>query len=417
MQRVSNDMDDLFREAAAQYPLQTGKPEWEKLAQQIHAPKSAAKKWINIKKWIGLLLLLALPFVCNYYFKQREGIGYAFKKQPALLPIATGKKAVANKEEKSNTTAIGTTIQGAAIRKQAAVQMPRGAIIKKEKGNKSEILASIHKSLKTKAPSQSLSFLGGAAAKEKAMGSDILKLPANQNTIHTDPQKNAIYNAINHALLTAPPDSNFTATISLKAKKKNRHLYTGLFVSADFTTVKLQKAARTGWQYGLLAGYQFRNKWSIETGLSLSRKYYYSEGSYFKSSRTYLPPNSKITEVDGTCSMLEIPLSVKYDLKQNRRYDIFATAGVTSYFVKKEVYDFTYYYGNSGTYAVHSRSYKNASANLFSVLQLTGGYSRKLASAYALRIEPYLKLPLTGLGYGKLPFTSAGINLGIVKKW
>jgi hypothetical protein len=198
--------------------------------------------------------------------------------------------------------------------------------------------------------------------------------------------------------------------------KRSKQFYVGAIGSVDLTSVRLQKTGNLGWQAGVLAGYKWHKRWSVETGLSVSRKNYFTKGEYFNMSRTYLPPNSKITEVDGYCTMLEIPVNLKFDLTQKTKYSWFAIAGLTSYFMKKEAYDFLYYYANTGNYAIHPRSYTNASKNLFSVLQLSGGYNRKLNGTFDLRLEPYMKLPLTGLGYGKLRFSSTGMNIAIIKK-
>jgi hypothetical protein len=43
-------------------------------------------------------------------------------------------------------------------------------------------------------------------------------------------------------------------------------------------------------------------------------------------------------------------------------------------------------------------------------------YSRQLGKSGSLRIEPYIKLPVKGLGIGSLPIMSSGINVGLIKK-
>jgi hypothetical protein len=42
-------------------------------------------------------------------------------------------------------------------------------------------------------------------------------------------------------------------------------------------------------------------------------------------------------------------------------------------------------------------------------LKLSAGYEKKLSSKIFLTAEPYLNLPLTGIGYGKVKLYSAGI--------
>ena len=85
-------------------------------------------------------------------------------------------------------------------------------------------------------------------------------------------------------------------------------------------------------------------------------------------------------------------------------------------FMKKEAYEYVYYYNSSGTSSTHYRSYKNSSQNLFSALQLTAGYTYKIANIGSLRIEPYLRIPVADMGVGKLPLMSTGIHIGLTRK-
>ena len=84
--------------------------------------------------------------------------------------------------------------------------------------------------------------------------------------------------------------------------------------------------------------------------------------------------------------------------------------------MQKEDYDYTYYYGNSGNSAIHNRKYNSESKHYFASVHLSGGYARKLNKTTDLRIEPYIKLPVSGMGIGQLRFVSTGIHLGITRK-
>ena len=198
--------------------------------------------------------------------------------------------------------------------------------------------------------------------------------------------------------------------------KKEKKFYVGIMGGVDITTVRFQKIEDAGYSYGVLLGYEFNKKWSVETGLYQDKKFYYSKGEYFNTSKVWMPPNSKITELSGNCKMLEIPLTVKYTFSNNQKRSWFATAGTTSYLMQKEDYDYTYYYGNSGNYATHNRKYDSDSKEFFAAAHFSGGYTRKLNKNTDLRIEPYIKLPLSGMGIGELKFISTGLHLGITRK-
>lgn len=107
--------------------------------------------------------------------------------------------------------------------------------------------------------------------------------------------------------------------------------------------------------------------------------------------------------------MFEFPLSVRYNISDR----FFAGAGLTSYIMKHESYD---YMANAGGMVYPGyRSYKHSGDHLFSNLQLSGGYDLKLKQRFKIRIEPYIKLPLKNIGIGKMPITSSGVYFGLMR--
>jgi hypothetical protein len=201
----------------------------------------------------------------------------------------------------------------------------------------------------------------------------------------------------------------------IRVNNKTKRIYLGLMAGLDASSIHFQKVQNTGYDFGAIVGYHINPRLSVEAGAFVDRKFYYTEGQYFNSAKLYMPPNSKITEVYGNCRMIEIPVAIKYDFIQKRKVTWFATAGISSYLMKKEDYAYEYYYGNSGTYATHRWIYDNSANNLFSVLNISAGYSRPLGRIADLRIEPYLRLPFRGLGYNSIKFSSAGVHVALVK--
>jgi hypothetical protein len=61
-------------------------------------------------------------------------------------------------------------------------------------------------------------------------------------------------------------------------------------------------------------------------------------------------------------------------------------------------------------------TYKTPYHYLFSIVDLSIGYEQKLGKIGNLRIEPYLRIPLSGIGTGDLSILSAGLNLGITRR-
>src|SRR5439155_15177299 len=81
----------------------------------------------------------------------------------------------------------------------------------------------------------------------------------------------------------------------------------------DGSIVKFQDDSKIGYTAGALIGFAFNNRWSVESGAYYDQKSYYSDGKYFDPK---LYPNLVINSVDGTCHMIELPLSVRYNFKK-----------------------------------------------------------------------------------------------------
>ena len=76
--------------------------------------------------------------------------------------------------------------------------------------------------------------------------------------------------------------------------------------------------------------------------------------------------------------------------------------------MKKEKYKYEYVYP-SGTSYSYTHTVNNENKHYFSILTLSGGYTRKISNRLSLTAEPYIKIPLTGIGYCNVKLNSAGL--------
>ena len=198
-----------------------------------------------------------------------------------------------------------------------------------------------------------------------------------------------------------------------KENKSKKHFYVGLIAGPDFSTIKLQSVKKTGINFGFIAGYKINNRFSVETGILKDKKFYSSKGQYFSTKNIYLPPNATIEFVDGECNMIEWPLNITYSFRQRKRSGLFASAGVSSYFMKDESY--VYDVSRNGYRYPYSYKYKNKSTALLAAINISAGYTYKMGKIADLRIEPYIKLPVGKIGTGELPIQSVGVMVGVSK--
>jgi hypothetical protein len=162
---------------------------------------------------------------------------------------------------------------------------------------------------------------------------------------------------------------------------------------------------------GIGLGYTFADRFTIKTGFYTASKVYTTDPYDYKFSST--PPNIQyLTQIDANCKVYEIPLSLSYSFAHTRNHNWFTTAGLSSYIMKKETYDYLYKYPGGATYT-HTYTVNNENKHLFSALSLSGGYSRRLNNTFTLSAEPYIKIPLGGVGAGEVKLQGAGVLFSI----
>jgi hypothetical protein len=435
MQYVNDDMDEQFRKAAEHYPLDTRGADWSKIAAALADPATAvvaAQPKSNRGKMLWLLLLLPLGLICTRYFSNQEpGIAGSTEttaeqklknnpdKQLPTTPVLPERNAANSVNPVATTTAAASGNQDNTTTPTTGIKTG-GETIQTIKSASPATRFTPGKQGQGKSNSQrSVTMVKGDISSASANASTMGELFSSQ-VFYTDrlPVNQQFSALMLQPVRAGRTDPGFTTTASVPSIliPKKKRFYAGLMTGADFTTIKFQKIEDAGYDYGLVLGYVLNKQWSVEAGLFRDKKFYYSDGKNFDSKYIYMPPNSKITEVSGACMMLELPVSMRYDFKSRKRSNWYGTAGLSSYIMKKEDYTYTYYYGNTGTTAQHDKTYSNSSTNLFSAVSLSAGYTRPLGKIADLRLEPYLKIPLSGMGWNRLPLLSAGIHIGLTKK-
>ena len=424
-------MDELFRRAAENYPLDTKSSDWNKVLSALQNPedKKGGQK-DNRRRYLWLLLLLPLGWICTRYNMAGNENEKITGKTPPTSTFSAADEAnksltPENSLDKKNKNLPYSQKPAKTENAEKIPEKNADASLEKKLLPDFTITAIDNNKRTTNAVKQLVSNSELTKTKKERFESSRLRTtslkPINIENSTTENfsliEKNIPAVAMHNYIL---PENKKTDTASVakitSPKKPVKKFYIGLIVGIDATTVKFQKMENAGYSLGLLIGYELNKKWSVETGFFWDKKFYYTEGQYFNTEKIYIPPNSRITDVKGNCKMIELPIIIKYNFSFSKKSSWFATAGLSSYFMKKEDYNYIYYYSSTGISVARYKSYSNSSSQLFSVVQLSGGYTHKLGKFAVLRLEPYVKLPVKGVGIGKIPLLSTGFNVGIIKE-
>lgn len=430
MLHVNEDNDELYRRAAEHYPLNTSNPDWKEVLKKMEEANAGLTQKTVIQKkkhyhfFILILLLIPLSLLDNKFILQN--IQHLSQKNNS-----TENTIAENKTEpvsNSNTVMPVTTVSSPVNNNSKLSSKPDAAIALPEKRSQSTATANIPRNRSTGRTNKKHS----RSASQLIVASNT-PAPEKDDLVNTDEGKEAI------SLITKDPDTK-TPTItdkkdstdkkpaeeeipktnkavankeSKKEHSSKKHFYIGLLAGPDISSVKLQSVKNLGFNIGLMAGYRLSKKFSIESGVFWIQKFYTSDGKYFNPKNITIPADVIIENLQGDCHMLEVPLNISYTFAGKPRSSWFTTAGVSAYFMKSEsyLYDINYY-GNTYPY---SKKYNDPSTNLFSVINVSVGYTHKLGRIGNLRIEPYIKIPVKKIGTGSLPIQSTGINIGLTK--
>ena len=204
------------------------------------------------------------------------------------------------------------------------------------------------------------------------------------------------------------------ATTPKKGVRK-QPLEIGLMAAPDISSVNFRHTDRLGINYGLQLGYRFSSRWSVNTGVMYTKKNYESRGKDFHPPKGTWLDNVELNLVEGSCKMFDIPLNVRYDLGIRKSSRYFASAGLSTYIMKNEDYEYYYRYPN-GNPGIRYRSYPSEEKYWFSVLNLSAGYEKNIGKQFSVQVEPYFKVPLKGVGFGSIQLNSYGLYLGVKYK-
>jgi hypothetical protein len=125
-------------------------------------------------------------------------------------------------------------------------------------------------------------------------------------------------------------------------------------------------------------------------------------------------PNLK--NIDADCKVYEIPVMLDYTISSNKKQSWFVSVGASTLLMKEEKYDYYYKPNYSPTYVKYSRTIKNENKHYFSQLNIAGGYTRNINKNISLRAEPYMKIALDGIGFGKVNLNSGGVLFSAIIK-
>lgn len=198
-------------------------------------------------------------------------------------------------------------------------------------------------------------------------------------------------------------------TIRPEKEKQSRWLLS-LQAGPAISGVKMQNTSPDNLT-GIALEYAASPRISLSAGVNrILARYGSPAGDYTIADRPIFSPGD-VSWIDGRCVMIDIPLNVKYQFLPDSENNLFISTGISSYLMASE--DYTYFFWNNNDTWDWSVS---GTKDLFSIWNVSAGYQKSLNGRWLIGVEPFVKVPLSGIGISDVKLLSAGTYFSLTYK-
>ncbi len=185
-------------------------------------------------------------------------------------------------------------------------------------------------------------------------------------------------------------------------------------LSPDVNTVNNMGKGDLGLSMGLGLSYNVKPAISLSTGIYYSLKQYSADKtSYNVTEKPFATWTSYAKQIDADCRVIDIQLNLNFRIRNKPNNKLYASAGMSSYIMLSEKYEFVY--NPSPAYPTGRRGYtvRDENKHILNIVNLAVALEKPIGKQVSLVIQPYAKLPLTGIGKGQTDLKSVGIGFGV----
>jgi outer membrane protein W len=408
------ELDDFFRKQSENPDIPYREEDWEKLRKKLDAaPKINGSKRGNKGWWIGLLMLALLVGI---------GLGWKYwgdkNQHPATPPS----------QSTISASSFGNAEIPEDVQKSEETEHPKAEDSTAEqvvpptlRSNRS--LSSAEDTEQADMSSTSVKWSGSASgsyhltpAPSPVKRALVVPIESNLRAVKFLPLEFPTDGKGKFEVAPLPEERKLglypTEAEARKKKFSGSRFSSTLTLAPDVSALKIKDIQGLGNSVGLNLEYFFHPNISINAGAMYVFKTYQAGEGY---STGYVPAPS---HVNGSCWVLDLPLNLRYYAFHQRLSRWYMTVGLSSYLMLKEKYDLEYKSYNYGGNAYgNSLEVQNKNKHYLNIVNLGIGYERVLTDRLSLQVEPYLKLPFSGIGEGDITLKSAGAFVGLKYGW
>ncbi|WP_428664516.1 hypothetical protein [Runella sp.] len=180
-----------------------------------------------------------------------------------------------------------------------------------------------------------------------------------------------------------------------------------VLAAPDLSFIGFDQMKRPGITLGAMLEYRFNNRFSVQAGAIRAMKLYDALGSQYIWPEAWNSQKARPSNIEAACKVLDIPFNLRYDITQAADKRWFVSLGISSYKMINEKYIYIY---PPHSYNIKWPDWEGSTGSYwFGVLNVSMGFERQISKRFTLQGEPYLKIPLSQVGLGKIKLNTAGI--------
>ena len=180
----------------------------------------------------------------------------------------------------------------------------------------------------------------------------------------------------------------------------------------DLNGVGSFQQSKVGTNIGMTFAVGVSRKLTITTGALYSVKPYITNFNNYNTGTAYKWAVNPLN-VTADCRMLDIPLNVGYQVYHKRQDKISIGTGLSSYLMLHESYKFSYSDSYGGATGPSNYTVPNPGKYFFGIVNLNATYERQINSKVGISVQPYMKLPLSNVGYSQVKLQTTGVAIGL----
>lgn len=387
--KKGNDIDNLFREGLGDPEIPFNDADWQAMEERLDLKKKrriVPLIWFTAAAGIAAMLLIVL-FTMKPEAEKNKNL--------VKSKVEKGKE---NQKQVKEIEEIEKSING----------------VNEDKKRPEGLLSSREELAAPNQPKSNYKNQAGSSGVENAQVEtrpdyEILSTPVILQNILSSTPKESSFIAFNPVKIL--PNTVIKSKDKAFAKLSNNkpRLVLSILAAPDLTSVEYSGRSNLSGSFGAELTLFLTKKLSVTTGANYAKKIYESDFSLYNPNSTYVFKTAP-SNIRANCDVIDIPLNVNYKLLGNNRNSLTLTTGLSSYLMLKEQYSYTYLADAQGP---KSYEVKNQNQHYLGIANVGVEFQHKINNKLSISARPFMKIPLTNIGYGNSKLSSTGVAVSV----